>query len=74
MNYKLLTVFLAVEIVEFSIFWLISSAIATYFSINTLNIFLPLVGADIIWTVVSYGDRIQMFIDQLFNNVNDYEE
>jgi hypothetical protein len=68
LNYKLLFTFLAFELVEFTVFWFVSAAIASYFSINTLSIFLPLVGIDIISTVLVYGKNIQIFIDSLFNN------
>lgn len=67
MNYQLLFFFLAFETVELTIFWFISAAIANYFSLNVLSIFLPLLGVDIISTVLVYGKNIRMFVDQLFN-------
>jgi F0F1-type ATP synthase assembly protein I len=70
MNYKLLLAFLFTELVEFTVFWLISVAIANYFSLGTLSIFLPIVGIDIIVTIVVYGKRIPIFIDALFNQEN----
>ena len=70
MNYKLLLAFLFTELVEFTVFWLISVAISNYFSLGTLSIFLPIVGIDIIVTIVVYGKRIPIFIDALFNQEN----
>lgn len=67
MNYRLLTLFLLVELVEFTFFWAIASFIVGSFGGNVLNVFLFLVGADIILTVLTYHNQISAFIDSLFN-------
>lgn len=67
MNYQLLTLFLLVELVEFTVFWGIASFIVSTFGGSTLNVFLFLVGIDIILTVITYHNQISAFIDALSN-------
>ena len=65
MNYRLLTLFLLVELVEFTFFWAIASFIVSFFGGDVLNVFLFLVGVDIILTVITYHNQISTFIDAL---------
>jgi hypothetical protein len=58
MNYQLLFTFLIFQVIEFSVFYGI--ALLTNFP------FLALVGADIILTVLFFGNAIPLFIEALF--------
>ena len=73
MNYRLLTLFLLVELVEFTFFWAIASLVVSFFGGDTLNGFLFLVGADIILTVLAYHNQIADFIAALTNKEDSWE-
>lgn len=72
MNYRLLATFLFSQVIEFSLFYFISSSIGNYINYPTLNIFLGFVGVDIIITILVYGSTFPDFINALFSN-NDEE-
>jgi hypothetical protein len=68
MNYRLLAYFLIFELVEFTVFWGIATLVASYFGVNTVNIFLAFVGIDIITTVAVYQNQIKSFIVAVLRN------
>jgi hypothetical protein len=67
MNYKLLALFLLVELIEFTVFWAIASLVVVTFGGSTLSVFLFLVGVDIILTVLTYNKQIAEFVAALSN-------
>lgn len=58
MKKQLILSLIIYQIVEWSIFLLISSA----FPVHFWNVFLALVGVDIILTMIVFPDRVQNFI------------
>jgi len=67
MNFKLLLTFLISQLIEFTIYWLISINVADYFHLDNLSVFLTIVGIDIIGTVLVFWNQIPIFIANLFN-------
>lgn len=67
MNYRLLVLFLLVELIEFTVFWAIATLVVSFFGGNVLNVFLFLVGVDIILTVITYHNQIADFVSALVN-------
>lgn len=67
MNYKLLALFLLIELIEFTVFWVIASLVVVTFGGSTLSVFLFLVGVDIILTGLTYNKQIAEFVAALSN-------
>jgi hypothetical protein len=68
MKLKLLSIFLISQVIEFSLFYGISYLIANYLSVETLKVFFPILGLDIILTVLFRGEQVRSFIEYFFSN------